>query len=204
MGERHVAKSVYLYVLPGYADWEPAHAIAELRRHGGYRVEVVSRTLDPVESMGGVRVQPTRRLADVDPAEVALFILPGGDSWEKDGVPDEIVHILRRLDEASVPIGAICAATLAVARSGILRGRRHTSNGLDYLKHYVPEYDGEGAYADEPAVRDHGVITASGLADVEFARELMEELGVLSADDRAFWQTIFRSGRVPSDQIARL
>ena len=34
-------KAVYLLVVPGFADWEPAHALAELRRHGGYRVEVV-------------------------------------------------------------------------------------------------------------------------------------------------------------------
>jgi hypothetical protein len=40
-------------------------------------------------------------------------------------------------------------------------------------------------------------ITASGLGDVEFARELFEELNVLSADDRAAWATIFRTARLP-------
>ena len=42
-----------------------------------------------------------------------------------------------------------------------------------------------------------GLITASGLGDVEFARELFEELGVLSVEDRALWATIFRSARLP-------
>ena len=52
-------------------------------------------------------------------------------------------------------------------------------------------------YVDEPAVQDRGLITASGLGDVEFARELFEELDVLSADDRALWGQIFRSARLP-------
>ena len=76
--------------------------------------------------------------------------------------------------------------------------RRHTSNGLDFLKSQVPGYREEGQYVDAPAVRDRGLITASGLADVEFARELFEELNVLTAADRALWAEMFRSGRLPS------
>jgi hypothetical protein len=50
---------------------------------------------------------------------------------------------------------------------------------------------------DLSAVRDRGLITASGLGDVEFARELFEELNVLSAEDRADWASMFRSERLP-------
>ena len=46
-------KAVYLLVVEGFADWEPAHAVAELRRHGQYRVESVGLTRTPVQSMGG-------------------------------------------------------------------------------------------------------------------------------------------------------
>jgi putative intracellular protease/amidase len=86
---------------------------------------------------------------------------------------------------------------VAIAKMGVLRGRRHTSNGLDYLRSHVPGYVEATNYVDEPAVRDRGLITASGLGDVEFARELFEELDVLSADDRALWGQIFRSARLP-------
>jgi hypothetical protein len=40
---------------------------------------------------------------------------------------------------------------------------------------------------DAPAVRDRSLITASGLADVEFAAEIMAELGVLSDGQRRLW-----------------
>ena len=176
-------KAVYLLVVPGFADWEPAHALAELRRHGHYRVEVAGLSSPPVQSMGGVTVQPTCTIAAVRPADVAVFMLPGGDRWERQPLEPELKDLLRSLDEHGVPIAAICAATTAVARVGLLRGRRHTSNGLAYLQHHVPEYTESAGYVEAPAVRDRGLITASGLADIEFASEIMAELGVLSDDD---------------------
>ena len=190
-------KAVYLLVVDGYADWEPAHAVAELRRHGHYRVETVAMTDGPVSSMGGVRVLPTKTIDDVDPADVAVFIVPGGDRWEIAPVEDALVQTLRRLDAAHVPIAAICAATTMIARIGLLKGRRHTSNGLTYLKGKASGYAEEANYVDAPAVRDRGLITASGLGDVEFARELFEELDVLPAPARALWQTVFRTARTP-------
>lgn len=147
--------------------------------------------------MGGLRVLPTMTVDDVRERDVAVFILPGGDRWEQQPVEPELAVLLRRLDDASVPIAAICGATVAVAGLNLLRGRRHTSNGLDYLRSHVPAYDEAQNYVDAPAVRDRGLITASGLCDVEFARELFEELNVLTAEDRAAWAAIFRSGRLP-------
>jgi putative intracellular protease/amidase len=191
------SKAVYLLVVPGYADWEPAHAVAELRRHGHYRVEVVGLTAAPVSSMGGVTVLPTKTLSSVDPADVAVFILPGGDRWEQQPVEPELAALLNGLDRKGVPIAAICAATTAIARVGLLRGRRHTSNGLSYLEQQVPEYTESATYVDAPAVRDRGLITATGLGAVEFAREIMAELNVLSARDRDRWTALFRAGRVP-------
>ena len=193
-------KAVYLLVVDGFADWEPAHAVAELRRHGGYRVESVGLTQAPVRSMGGLTVLPTKAVSDVEISDVAVFILPGGDRWETAPMEPDLERLLRRLDGAGVPIAAICAATVAISRIGLLRGRRHTSNGLEYLRSHVPGYVDAANYDDAPAVRDRNLITASGLADVEFARELFEELDVLSPDDRAAWATIFRSGRLPGAQ----
>jgi putative intracellular protease/amidase len=190
-------KAVYLLVFDGFADWEPAHAVAELRRQGQYRVETVALTREPVQSMGGISVLPSRTVGEVDPEDVAIFILPGGDRWESGPTEHEIVGMLGRLSDQQVPIAAICGATVGISRSGLLRGRRHTSNGLQYLRSHVPGYSEAANYVDAPAVRDRGLITASGLADVEFAREIFEELGVLSESDRALWAQIFRAAKLP-------
>lgn len=189
-------KAVYLLAIPGFADWEPAHALAELRRHGQFRVEVVGLSGDPVQSMGGLTVQPSLALAEMDLGDIAIFILPGGDRWERQPIEPELFEALAALDAAGVPLAAICAATTAIARAGLLHGRRHTSNGLAYLQGQVPGYAEGANYVDVPAVRDRGLITASGLADVEFAAEIMAELGVLSEANRQLWTTLFRGGRL--------
>jgi putative intracellular protease/amidase len=191
-------KAVYLLVIDGFADWEPAHAVAELRRHGHYRVESVGLTMAPVRSMGGINVLPSKTVVEVDPADVAVFIVPGGDRWQTAAVEPELEATLRRLDAADVPIAAICAATVAISRIGLLRGRRHTSNGLEYLRAQVPGYAEAANYVAAPAVRDRKLITASGLGDVEFARELFEELDVMTPDNRSLWAQIFRTAKLPT------
>ena len=189
-----MAAAVHVLVFEGFADWEPALALAELRRSGS--VEVVSVGFDdwPVTSMGGLRVLPDRELADVAPADVRMFILPGGSLWEEERYPrEELEALLRRLTLARVPIAAICAATMALARAGLLADRAHTSNLREYLPWHVPDYAGRSRYVEAPAVRDRGLITASGYAHVEFARAILDELDVLDAADRATWAEAFRS-----------
>ena len=192
-------RAIYLLVVEGFADWEPAHAVAELRRHGGYRVETVGLDRNPVISMGGLRVTPSRTIDELDINDVAAFILPGGDRWENMSMEAELELALKQLDARNIPIAAICAATVAISRVGLLRGRRHTSNGLNYLQLHVPDYNEAQNYVAAPAVRDRGLITASGLGDIEFARELFEELNVLSAGDRELWARMFRTAQLPKE-----
>jgi putative intracellular protease/amidase len=191
--------AIYLLVVQGFADWEPAHAVAELRRHGGYRVETVGLGRNPVISMGGLRITPSRTIDELDIDDVAAFILPGGDRWENMPVEPELESALKQLDARRVPIAAICAATVAISQIGLLRGRRHTSNGLSYLQSHVPDYNEAQNYVTAPAVRDRGLITASGLGDIEFARELFEELNVLSRGDRELWARMFRTAELPKE-----
>ena len=139
------AQAVYLLVVDGFADWEPAHAVAELRRNGGYRVETAGLTANPVHSMGGITVLPSTTISSVDTADVAVFILPGGDRWETAPVESELGALLGRLDASDVPIAAICAATVAIARIGLLKGRRHTSNGFEHPPRAGPRLRGRRA-----------------------------------------------------------
>ena len=189
--------AVHVLVFDGYADWEPAFALAELRRSAGLDVVTLGFREGPVRSMGGLRVTPDRRLRGLEPATVRLLILPGGDMWEGTYPRRELGATLQSLAGAGVPIAAICAGTLALARAGLLDDRAHTSNERGYVERLVPEYRGAAHYVDALAVRDRGVITASGLGAVDFAREIFDELQVLSDADRAAWYHMFKDGRLP-------
>lgn len=190
---------VHVLVFDGFADWEPAFALAELRRSGQHEVVTVGFGREAVTSMGGLRVLPDRALADVDAGEVDLLIMPGGDLWEHEqSYPRaELEDLLARVVAARRPIAAICAGTVALARAGLLDDRRHTSNGGAYLSAASPTYRGTTRYETALAVRDRGIITASGLGPVDFAREIFAEVDLFSAADAALWFDMFKHGTLP-------
>jgi putative intracellular protease/amidase len=190
---------VHILVFDGFADWEPSYALAELRRSGNFEIVTVGFTGDEVKTMGGLRVRPDRALADVRADDVSMLILPGGEAWEReDAYPRaEVEALIGEVLAAQRPVAAICGGTVAMARTGVLDDRRHTSNMPSYLRQNVPTYRGEEYYDVCLAARDRGVITASGLGAVEFAREIFAELGVFSESDQALWYDMFKYGRMP-------
>jgi hypothetical protein len=83
----------------------------------------------------------------------------------------------------------------------LLNDRRHTSNGPGYIAAHVPEYSGAALYEAIPAVSDRGIITASGLAPVDFAREIFSQLKIFSAADEELWFDMFKSGRLGESAV---
>jgi putative intracellular protease/amidase len=195
-----MADRVFVLVFDGFADWEPSYALAEVRRSGHHEVVSVGFTGDEVASMGGLRVRPDRALGDVRADEVRLLILPGGDMWEReDAYPrDQLEVLIGELLAAGRPVAAICGATVAMARARLLDDRRHTSNMPSYLSDNAPSYRGAAYYEPSLVVRDRGVITASGLGAVDFARAIFAELGVFSESDEALWYDMFKHGKLPA------
>jgi putative intracellular protease/amidase len=191
-------RAVYVIVFDGFADWEPAHALAELRRWGKRVVRSVGFTRDPVTSMGGLRVLPDLAITGIRTDDIELLIIPGGDMWQTGAYPREALEsLIASLLERETPVAAICAGTLALARTGALNDRRHTSNMRPYLSTHVSEYSGTDHYVDVLAVRDRHVITASGLGSVDFAREIFAELDVLSGANQELWYDMFKHGKLP-------
>jgi putative intracellular protease/amidase len=187
----------YLLVFDGLADWEPALAMCEINKTGKFDVVCVGFTNQPIITMGGLKIVPDTDLGKVEPANASIFIMPGGNMWES-GVRGELIELLQRLHREKVPIGAICAATLEIARAGLTRNTRHTSNSKEYLKSLAPDYHDEEFYVDELAVMENGILTASGLGSVEFGREVIKQLKIHSETDVQIWFDMFKHGALPS------
>ncbi len=112
--------------------------------------------------------------------------------WEA-GTPNGVDALLHSFRAASVPVAAICGATFAVARAGLMRGRRHTSNDKEYLEAVVPEYQDGELYSAELAVTDGDLITASGVGSVEFARDITRYLGVYTDEQVGRWFELYKN-----------
>jgi putative intracellular protease/amidase len=186
-------RTAYVLVFDGFADWEPASALAELRRTFGFSVVTIGLQSEAILSMGGLRVVPDLTLPQFKPESADLLILPGGGFWMNRELP-EVSAVLGTMAFLRRPIAAICAATLAVAHAGLLNDRAHTSNGRGFIDKHVPQYCGHSLYRVERAVRDRQVITANGLAPFAFAAEIFRTVVPERSEEISTYETLYSRG----------
>ena len=188
-------ETVHLAVYDGLADWEVGFAIAHIRdpqwQHspGRYVVSTVGATLEPVVSAGGVRIVPDISLSQFHSADSSMLILPGAGTWHGADGNGAFGRAARVCLEAGVPVAAICGATFGLAREGLLDERPHTSSAPEYLA--MTGYRGAAYYRSELAVTDGDLITASPVAPVEFAREILDKLNVYQPQVLTDWYRLF-------------
>jgi putative intracellular protease/amidase len=189
------AKIVHLFVFETLADWEAAFAVAAINNlrlqspPGCYRVVTAAATLAPVRTMGGVRIQPDVALDAVTAESSAMLILPGGHAWET-GANEEALQLASRFITSGTPVVATCAATLALARAGLLDHLRLNGNSREYL--ISSGFRGAGFYCGVPARTDKSTIAATEIAPMDFAREIFRMLNVKSIASTEPWYGMFK------------
>jgi putative intracellular protease/amidase len=141
--------------------------------------------------MGGLRLNPDIPLAELDPADSDLLVLPGSPMWDAGGGAEFAAAAGRFLD-AGVPVAAMCGATAGLARAGLLDDRAHTSAAADYLA--ATDYAGGDRYVDQRAVVDGDLVTAGPQSPVQFARATLQSLGLASSETLDAYEGIFHRG----------
>jgi putative intracellular protease/amidase len=184
---------IFMVVLDTLADWEIGYLSAELNSRRlfadpGLACDIVKVGLSaaPVVTMGGMRIDPDVSLDALRMGVDDLLLLPGADTWlapESAAVP----RFARDALAQGRRVAAICGATAGLAQVGALDRRPHTSNAIDYLKISCPGYTGEQHYQEQAVVRDGNLITASGLAPLEFSYEVFKLLEVFRPATLEAW-----------------
>ncbi len=186
---------VYMYILDTMADWEIANITAELQsgrflKNGNVPVQKISNSPNPVTSMGGMNLTADLKLSEVVFAEGDLLILPGADTWMEEA-HSSVIDMVDSLIDRGVIVAAICGATVALANAGVLNNRKHTSNGCGFLEMMSPNYTGTNNYIDSPAVCDNNLITASGMAPLEFTYEILKRTEVMKEETATAWYKMY-------------
>lgn len=193
--------TIYVYVLDTLADWELGYVTSELNSGRFFKkdaskisLKTVSDSKEPIHTMGGLMVVPDCRIDDIALAEASVLLLPGANTWSdpKHGA------ILKKAGEflsAGAMVCAICGATAALAGSGLLDNRPHTSNGPGFLEMVAPGYKGQSFYIDQPSVSDHNLITAGSTGGLLWAKQIIERLGVFQAATLETWYAYFSTGK---------
>jgi len=190
---------VYLVVVDTLADWEIGYLTAELysRRFFANPAQEFSLvkagiTRAEVRSMGGIAYTPDLAIDDLQMQDDDLLLLPGADSWQSPQTRP-VLELARDTLDRGHHVAAICGATVGLASVGALNERRHTSNDLGFLKQSCPDYRGERLYRDKPAVRGDNLITATGLAPLEFSYEVLKMLKVLKPRTAQAWYRLHKT-----------
>lgn len=185
-------RTAHLAVYDGFADAEVGHLLAELHtgRFTGVPFDVVTvgEELTTITTMGGLRLTPDVRLAELDPADSDVLVLPGAEMWDTGGGA-AFAAVAERFLDAGVPVAAICGATAGLARAGLLDDRAHTSAAADYLA--ATGYAGGDGYVDERAVVGGDLVTAGPQSPVQFARATLERLGLASGETLDAYEGVF-------------
>jgi putative intracellular protease/amidase len=169
----HQHKTIGIVLIDGFADWEFGLLSGGAAEHFGAKVVFMSPDGKPVFSIGGLEARPARGISPQENEDLDAVALIGSDTWTGDAAPD-LSPLLASVQAKGGVIGGICAATTALARGGFVNGRKHTSNGADWLNGHVGAYPGEALYLDvQRAVSDGGVVTAPGTAPISFAAEFL-------------------------------
>jgi putative intracellular protease/amidase len=192
-------RKVYMYVFDTMSDWEVGYLTAELNtgryfKKGLEPLKVITVGIDknPIMTMGGLKVIPDISIEECNIESKDVLILPGGDTWTSS------IHeiILEKAKEALIQgsiVAAICGATLGLAKKGILDFRNHTSNDLEFIKMVIPNYSGEKYYKMEAVVNDENLVTASGIAPLEFTFQVLKILQVFESESLNSWLNLYKT-----------
>ncbi len=196
MAQQKDWRNCYLYVLNTLADWEIGFITAELvsrryiSKNKKFELITAGNTVKSIKTMGGITITPEKSVEDIEFNEGDLLVLPGADTWMEDE-NRRILSMIPGLLEKRVIVGAICGATIALAQTGLLNNRKHTSNSKEFLKMTCPGYRGSSLYRDKPVVVDENLITATGLAPLEFSSEIFRKINAMKEDTLEAWYQLY-------------
>lgn len=169
---------IAIVLTDGYADWECAFINGIGSAYFGIETVNVSPDGQEITSQGGLRTIPDDSLENVEPSGFDVLVLCGGMIWESEQAP-EIKELAQNFLNDNKHVAAICGGTLALANTGILDDKRHTSNALEFLTGNSKTYNGNSHYVDgATAISDGNVITAAGSSPVQFSAVVFRAVGI--------------------------
>lgn len=171
-----MSRTIGFVFVDGYADWEYGMLAASAVEWFGASAVALSPAVRPLAGISGFRLMPDRDTSPEANGDLDAVAVIGSDLWATPQAPD-VGPLLQAVAGRGGVVGGICAGTLALARSGLFRSRRHTSNGRDWILHHLPDYAGKENYVDVPhAVADGPVVSAAGSAPDTFAAAFLAAL----------------------------
>jgi 4-methyl-5(b-hydroxyethyl)-thiazole monophosphate biosynthesis len=182
---------VLMPLAQGFEEIEAITIVDVLRRA---EIEVVLAGLVEGLVVGAhnIAIMPDAIIDAVTAAEFDMIVLPGGQPGTDNLNADPRIHVLLNDFAAQQKlIGAICAAPIVLAATGLLTGKHVTCYPT-----YRDRLNG-GIYEEQPVVTDGNLITSRGVGTaMDFALEIVTRLSAATVSD-ALAKTMLVADKTP-------
>lgn len=167
------AKKIALFVEDNYNDlefWYPYYRMLE----EGYEVAVIGTgSREQFTSKMGLPAKVNLSSSQVNTAEFAAVIIPGGYAPDKMRIDQDMLRIVREMNDSGKVVAAICHAGWVLVSAGVIKGKKATA-----CKMIKDDLVNAGAeYVDQEVVVDGNIITSRVPDDLPaFCREILKKL----------------------------
>lgn len=170
-------------VFPGFDTLDYFGPIEMLGGFGNEtQIITVAKKRDPVPSVHGQRIVVDKAIAERK--DYDLLFIPGGDSALIAAKDNELMQWLREVSSNAERVMAVCTGTVLLGMTGVLDGRKATTNKLDFAK-TVPLAPHVDWVKEARWVEDGKFFTSSGVsAGIDMALAVMASLFGMEMADR--------------------
>ncbi|MEM7425667.1 MAG: DJ-1/PfpI family protein [Pseudomonadota bacterium] len=124
-------RTLAAFVFPGFQTLDfygPMEMLGGMR--GEISIVTVAETMEPVPSVHHQRIQPDRTIAEG--SDYDLLFLPGGDTALEAAKKPAVTQWIVDTSAQAELVMAVCTGTVLLATTGVLDGRKATTNKIDF------------------------------------------------------------------------
>ncbi|MCY6957096.1 DJ-1 family glyoxalase III [Clostridium brassicae] len=164
-------KRVIIFLADGFEEIE-ALTVVDVLRRANIQCDMCSLKERYVKGAHNINIECDKIVSDLNTKNYDALVLPGGMPGSVNlKNSSEVINIVKKFNEDSKIVSAICAAPIVLGGAGIIQKKKITSypGFNEELK--------EGIYCEDMVVEDNNIITSRGPATaIYFALKLVENL----------------------------
>lgn len=168
-----VGKKIIQLVSADFEDLELWYPVLRLREEGATVHIVGEKANEEYIGKYGVPIVSEYAFKDINPEDYDAILVPGGWSPDKLRRYEEVIAMVKSMDEHKKPIGQICHAGWVLISAKILQGVKVTSTpGIK------DDMENAGAiWMNEPVVTDGHIVSSRRPPDLpDYMREFIDTL----------------------------
>ncbi|GKU25120.1 DJ-1/PfpI family protein [Clostridium folliculivorans] len=177
---------ILVFIFDGMTDYEITFITHILGAGEGKEIITIAYEDKIIKSRSGFLYKPKALVKDVLNEEVEGLIICGG--WYGD-TRRELIKLINNLHSKGKLIAGICGAgTIFLAKAGILDNVKYTTPAVEWTEKHIEVFGEKDPFPRENlvkkrVVRDGNIITAQGIAFIDFAIEICDWFNIFESQE---------------------